>query len=78
VAERLCGALDRFDPSSASCERAIEACWPPQGAMRTSTELMNHWKLVLVCTFILTAAAISDVLVPIVTTTVSPPAPARN
>ena len=43
-----------------------------QGAMRTSTELINHWKLVRLCNSISFARAISKVLVPAVTTAVCP------
>ena len=40
--------------------------------MRTSTELMNHWKLVRLCSSISFALAISKVLVPAVTITDCP------
>lgn len=43
-----------------------------QGAMRTSTELMNHWKLERLWSSMSFALAISKVLVPTVTTTDCP------
>src|SRR5215213_780962 len=55
-------------------------CTHLQGAMRTSTELIAHWKLDLLCTSTSFAAEISKVLVPTVTTTDCPPGtgPALN
>jgi predicted MFS family arabinose efflux permease len=72
-------ARGRVTGSSASPAAPI-CCTQLQGAMRTSTELMNHWKSVLLCTSTSFAAEISNVLVPTVTTTDCPPGtgPALN